>query len=87
VGTRKTCRINFDYKTKLTGNRLSTPFVIDSKYSPGAQSGPDRRDDHITLAGARATFAIDPLGRVIAMADTTPGLMLATLSLFLQGQS
>jgi hypothetical protein len=25
VGTRKTCKINFDYKTKLTGNRLSTP--------------------------------------------------------------
>ena len=32
----KTCKINFDYKKKLAGNRLSTPFFIDSKYSETA---------------------------------------------------
>ena len=45
----KTCKINFDYKAKLTGNRLSTPFFIDSKYSSGAESGPTAEtSSHLT---------------------------------------
>src|SRR5262249_17505382 len=47
----KTCKINFVYKTKLAGNRLSTPFFIDSKYSSGRESGPTAEtSSHLTVS-------------------------------------
>src|SRR5262244_2646537 len=49
----KTCKINFVYKTKLTGDRLSTPFFIDSKYSSGRGSGPTAEtSSHLTVSSS-----------------------------------
>jgi hypothetical protein len=54
----KTCKINFDYKAKLTGNRLSTPFFIDSKYSSGAESGPTAEtSSHLTVSSSEESRA------------------------------